>query len=62
MCTVFAIDYKAKWLTYHQNLLHLRHPVLDAFLIVAGTIVFELYWKHAPKTCQNFYELVIWDY
>jgi len=22
-----------------------------------GTIVFELYWDHAPKTCKNFYEL-----
>lgn len=23
----------------------------------AGTIVFELYWKHAPSTCRNFAEL-----
>lgn len=22
-----------------------------------GTIVVELYWKHAPKTCKNFAEL-----
>nr|CAD2204476.1 unnamed protein product [Meloidogyne enterolobii] len=22
-----------------------------------GTMSIELYWKHAPKTCQNFYEL-----
>jgi len=22
-----------------------------------GTIVIELYWDHAPKTCKNFYEL-----
>uniref|UniRef100_A0A1I8BSK2 Peptidyl-prolyl cis-trans isomerase n=1 Tax=Meloidogyne hapla TaxID=6305 RepID=A0A1I8BSK2_MELHA len=22
-----------------------------------GTMSVELYWKHAPKTCQNFYEL-----
>ncbi|XP_036178138.1 peptidyl-prolyl cis-trans isomerase-like 1 [Myotis myotis] len=22
-----------------------------------GTIVLELYWKHAPKTCKNFAEL-----
>ncbi|CCF53645.1 hypothetical protein NDA11_007097 [Ustilago hordei] len=22
-----------------------------------GRIVFELYWKHAPKTCANFYQL-----
>eukprot|EP00730_Choanoeca_flexa_P017316 TRINITY_DN8322_c0_g2_i1.p1 TRINITY_DN8322_c0_g2~~TRINITY_DN8322_c0_g2_i1.p1 ORF type:complete len:170 (+),score=22.93 TRINITY_DN8322_c0_g2_i1:21-530(+) len=22
-----------------------------------GTIVFELYWKHAPNTCRNFAEL-----
>ncbi|XP_043932405.1 peptidyl-prolyl cis-trans isomerase-like 1 isoform X2 [Protopterus annectens] len=22
-----------------------------------GNIVFELYWKHAPKTCKNFAEL-----
>ncbi|CAL1262293.1 unnamed protein product [Larinioides sclopetarius] len=22
-----------------------------------GTIEFELYWKHAPKTCKNFAEL-----
>ena len=23
----------------------------------AGTIIFELYWKHAPNTCRNFAEL-----
>ncbi|TPX35383.1 hypothetical protein SeMB42_g07191 [Synchytrium endobioticum] len=23
----------------------------------AGTLVIELYWNHAQKTCQNFYEL-----
>jgi len=22
-----------------------------------GQVVVELYWDHAPKTCQNFYEL-----
>eukprot|EP01098_Paradermamoeba_levis_P007693 TRINITY_DN3206_c0_g1_i1.p1 TRINITY_DN3206_c0_g1~~TRINITY_DN3206_c0_g1_i1.p1 ORF type:complete len:160 (+),score=31.13 TRINITY_DN3206_c0_g1_i1:155-634(+) len=22
-----------------------------------GQITFELYWDHAPKTCENFYEL-----
>lgn len=22
-----------------------------------GVITFELYWDHAPKTCQNFVEL-----
>lgn len=22
-----------------------------------GTIVLELYWRHAPKTCKNFAEL-----
>ncbi|GAA94130.1 uncharacterized protein L969DRAFT_93513 [Mixia osmundae IAM 14324] len=22
-----------------------------------GAIEFELYWQHAPKTCQNFFEL-----
>lgn len=22
-----------------------------------GTVVLELYWKHAPKTCKNFAEL-----
>lgn len=28
--------------------------VLDTSM---GRIVFELYWKHAPKTCANFYQL-----
>ncbi|KAJ3289934.1 Peptidyl-prolyl cis-trans isomerase H [Borealophlyctis nickersoniae] len=23
----------------------------------AGPITFELYWNHAPKTCENFYQL-----
>ncbi|XP_038675232.1 peptidyl-prolyl cis-trans isomerase-like 1 isoform X2 [Scyliorhinus canicula] len=23
-----------------------------------GTILLELYWKHAPKTCRNFAELI----
>ncbi|KAJ3197499.1 heme binding [Irineochytrium annulatum] len=27
------------------------------FLTSAGPIEFELYWDHAPKTCENFYEL-----
>lgn len=22
-----------------------------------GTVMFELYWKHAPNTCRNFAEL-----
>ena len=22
-----------------------------------GEITFELYWKHAPNACKNFYEL-----
>ncbi|KAL0191412.1 hypothetical protein M9458_014110, partial [Cirrhinus mrigala] len=22
-----------------------------------GTVVLELYWNHAPKTCKNFAEL-----
>ncbi|CAJ0747849.1 19160_t:CDS:2 [Entrophospora sp. SA101] len=22
-----------------------------------GTITFELYWDHSPKTCKNFYDL-----
>ncbi|KAF7639173.1 ABC1 domain-containing protein [Meloidogyne graminicola] len=27
------------------------------FPSLMGTMSIELYWKHAPKTCQNFYEL-----
>ncbi len=27
------------------------------FQTTAGTIIIELYWDHAPKTCQNFFEL-----
>lgn len=23
----------------------------------AGSVTIELYWKHAPKSCQNFYQL-----
>lgn len=30
----------------------------DVTLVTSmGDIVIELYWKHAPKTCKNFYEL-----
>ncbi|SJX61585.1 probable Peptidyl-prolyl cis-trans isomerase [Sporisorium reilianum f. sp. reilianum] len=29
--------------------------VLDTSM---GRIVLELYWKHAPRTCANFYQLV----
>lgn len=28
-----------------------------AVVFSMGTIVLELYWKHAPKTCKNFAEL-----
>ena len=35
------------------------HPSKSVVLETStGTIVIELYWNHAPKTCQNFYELV----
>ena len=27
-------------------------------LVIQGEVVCELYWKHAPKTCRNFTELV----
>ena len=30
--------------------------VLDT---TTGAIGIELYWDHCPKTCQNFYDLVI---
>ena len=26
--------------------------------MLQGVITVELYWKHAPKTCRNFAELV----
>ncbi|KAK3575358.1 hypothetical protein QTP86_025513 [Hemibagrus guttatus] len=37
----------------------LAHPCLygPCFVHCMGTIVLELYWKHAPKTCKNFAEL-----
>lgn len=28
-----------------------------ALITTMGEIEFELYWKHAPRTCRNFYEL-----
>jgi peptidyl-prolyl cis-trans isomerase-like 1 len=31
-----------------------RNVLLETSL---GPIVLELYWQHAPRTCQNFYEL-----
>lgn len=27
------------------------------YIFSAGSITFELYWKHAPNTCRNFAEL-----
>ncbi|KAG7277840.1 hypothetical protein CRUP_006740 [Coryphaenoides rupestris] len=32
-------------------------PPTVAFETTMGTLVLELYWKHAPKTCKNFAEL-----
>ncbi|KAF7727768.1 heme binding [Apophysomyces ossiformis] len=31
-----------------------KKVILDTSM---GQVQIELYWKHAPKTCQNFYEL-----
>lgn len=33
-----------------------KSVILDT---TTGTIGIELYWDHCPKTCQNFYDLVI---
>ncbi|MBN3295144.1 CELR2 protein, partial [Amia calva] len=33
------------------------HTTYIPFVLRMGTIVLELYWKHAPKTCKNFAEL-----
>lgn len=30
---------------------------LSCLYLRMGTVVVELYWKHAPKTCKNFAEL-----
>ncbi|KAL7891459.1 hypothetical protein AOLI_G00009350 [Acnodon oligacanthus] len=32
-------------------------PATVSLETTMGTIVLELYWKHAPKTCKNFAEL-----
>lgn len=32
--------------------------VPSIMILFQGDIEFELYWRHAPKTCRNFVELV----
>ncbi|KFM74887.1 Peptidyl-prolyl cis-trans isomerase-like 1, partial [Stegodyphus mimosarum] len=34
-----------------------EEPPYVVFETTMGTVEFELYWKHAPKTCRNFAEL-----
>lgn len=59
------------WLTYEFEIrvleqsmsflcavtLFLTGALLPSCACSMGTIVLELYWKHAPKTCKNFAEL-----
>ena len=37
----------------------LLYILMLEYIVLQGDVSVELYWNHAPKTCRNFAELVI---